>query len=94
MMPVKKGSSAYFQCQTCGSKKKNAMHNFKISGKVRAEKIKVVEKTDIELPMTHRLCPKCGRERAYWWTQQNFDTETSPIQFFRCMKCSYTWRER
>jgi DNA-directed RNA polymerase subunit M len=94
MMPAKKGKSTYLLCQSCGARKKNPVHVFKLSSKIKAEKVKVVEKEEVELPITHRLCPKCGRERAYWWTQQNFDTEKSPISFFRCTKCTYTWREQ
>lgn len=94
MMPIKKGKTTFLACQNCGAKKKNPVHVFKISSKVKAEKVKVVEKEEVELPVTHILCPKCGRERAYWWTQQNFDSEKSPINFFRCTKCTYTWREK
>jgi len=45
------------------------------------------------MPKTKAECPKCGNVEAYWWITQTRGSDESPTQFFRCVKCGYTWRE-
>lgn len=45
------------------------------------------------LPQTRVECPKCGNGKAYWWMVQTRGGDESPTQFYRCVKCGYTWRE-
>lgn len=45
------------------------------------------------LPMVRVECPKCGNNTAYAWQVQTRGTDESSTQFFRCTKCSYTFRE-
>lgn len=92
MLPAKKGKSAYLKCKVCGSKRKISS-SFKLQSDDKHAKIIVIEKNEMNLPTTHKLCPKCGRERAFWWTQQTRPTDESPTNFFKCTKCTYTWRE-
>lgn len=93
MLPAKKGKSSYMKCKTCGSSKKVSPSGFKLQSSTKHEKVIVIENAETNLPMTHKLCPKCGRERAFWWTQQTRATDESPTSFFKCTKCTYTWRE-
>jgi len=52
----------------------------------KASKLKTLPTTKIE-------CPKCGNAEAYWWMVQTRGSDESATQFFRCTRCSYTWRE-
>jgi len=45
------------------------------------------------MPKTKTECPRCGNMEAYWWMVQTRGADESTTQFFRCTKCSYTWRE-
>lgn len=45
------------------------------------------------LPQAKVECPKCGHNRAYWWMVQTRSIDESPTQFYRCVKCGYTWRD-
>ena len=44
-------------------------------------------------PQTRAKCPKCGNMTAYWWMVQTRSIDESATQFFRCTKCSFTWRD-
>lgn len=60
------------------------------------EKIVVIGKEEQRLrtlPQIKITCPKCGYGRAYWWMVQTRSIDESPTQFYRCVKCGYTWRE-
>lgn len=60
------------------------------------EKIVVVGKKDRQLstmPKTKMLCEKCGNNEAFWWMVQTRSIDESMTQFFRCTKCSHTWRD-
>ncbi|MHB8568148.1 MAG: transcription factor S [Nitrososphaerales archaeon] len=52
----------------------------------KEEKIKTMPTTNVE-------CPKCGHNTAFWWFLQTRSGDEPPTQFFRCEKCSYTWRQ-
>ncbi len=39
-------------------------------------------------------CPKCGHERAYHWSVQTRAADEPETEFYRCVKCKHTWRER
>lgn len=51
------------------------------------------ERKMMTTPQTNALCPKCGNGRAYWWMVQTRSADESSTQFFRCTRCSHTWRE-
>jgi len=52
----------------------------------KEEKIKTMPTTNID-------CPKCGHNVAFWWFLQTRSGDEPPTQFFRCEKCSHTWRQ-
>jgi DNA-directed RNA polymerase subunit M len=39
-------------------------------------------------------CPKCGHDKAYYWTHQSGPSDEPEDQVFRCVKCGYGWRDR
>ena len=38
-------------------------------------------------------CEKCGNDEAVWWMLQTRSADEPTTQFYRCTKCSYTWRD-
>ena len=70
----------------------------------RSKKIEVVEepKSDFMvldenegkdvLPTIEIECEKCGNNNAVWWMLQTRSADEPTTQFYRCTKCSYTWR--
>jgi len=45
------------------------------------------------LPTTKAECTKCGNKEAHFWFVQTRASDEPPTKFFRCTKCSYTWRD-
>ena len=37
-------------------------------------------------------CEKCGNDQAVWWMLQTRSADEPTTQFYRCLKCNYTWR--
>ena len=37
---------------------------------------------------------KCGGKEAYYWLIQTRSADEPPTQFFKCVKCKHTWRDR
>ncbi len=56
--------------------------------------IKVLEEEDDvkTLPTTNVECPKCSNREAVWWMLQTRSADEPTTQFYRCTKCSHTWR--
>jgi len=57
--------------------------------------IRVVESDNVPAPdpVTDKVeCPKCGNTQAFWWITQTDSADEPSTQFFRCTKCSHTWR--
>ena len=78
---------------TCGftSKKKE---NMVIKEKMDlGKRIEVIDKKIETLPKTKEKCPKCSNEEAYWWIVQTRSADEAATRFFKCTKCSHTWRE-
>ena len=56
--------------------------------------IKIKNKSDIRtLPIEKEKCPKCGNMDAYSWQRQTRGGDEPATRFYRCVKCSKTWRE-
>jgi len=60
------------------------------------KKIDVINEKDSEvypiIELEHK-CEKCGNKKAYFWTLQTRSTDEAETKFFKCTKCSHTWRE-
>ena len=94
MLPVKKRKSVILKCRKCGSERKKAIKDLRIiEEKQRVKGIVVLEKNEIILPTTDKMCPLCENMKAYWWLQQTRSADEPPTQFFRCTKCKFTFRE-
>ncbi len=44
------------------------------------------------LPTIKIDCEKCGHDEAVWWMLQTRSADEATTQFYRCVKCSHTWR--
>ena len=56
------------------------------------DKIEVIDKKIEVLPKIKEDCPKCGHGEAYYWTVQTRSGDEAETRFFKCTKCSHTWR--
>ena len=54
--------------------------------------IAVVNKRVETLPKTQEMCKKCGHKEAYYWTVQTRAADEAETRFFKCVKCTHTWR--
>ena len=63
----------------------------------KIEKKKDIEIIDEEQEKTHPIidieCPKCGHDKAEFWTRQTRSADEAETRFFKCVKCGHTWRE-
>ncbi len=58
------------------------------------EEISVVKEKDMDvLPTVDAECKKCKHLYAHFWTSQTRSGDEAETKFFRCKKCSNTWRE-
>ncbi|MEE9563823.1 MAG: transcription factor S [Nitrosopumilaceae archaeon] len=56
--------------------------------------LNVLEEKDTQqtLPSIKIDCTKCGHDEAVWWMFQTRSADEPTTQFYRCIKCNYTWR--
>ncbi|MGC2571083.1 MAG: transcription factor S [Candidatus Nitrosopolaris sp.] len=55
-------------------------------------KIMEAEKGLDALPTTTIDCSRCGNDVAFWWMLQTRSADEPTTQFYRCTKCTHTWR--
>jgi len=83
-------------CARCGYSAKGKI-KLKLSEKTNVEGRKEIavmkEGEDNILPIIDANCKKCGNKKAYFWTVQQRAADEAEVRFFKCTKCSYTWRE-
>ena len=92
MIPTPTG----MRCRKCGfTKERNECTDSFVSKEERREDdIVVLEGSESAgLPTTTIKCPECGNKTAYWWLRQLRAADESEVRFFRCTRCSKTWRE-
>ncbi|HML03223.1 MAG TPA: transcription factor S [Candidatus Bathyarchaeia archaeon] len=104
LVPARKKQGAktvlLLSCAKCGYKKppedaKVAVAPIVIEQPPK-ESIAVIGKEEQKLrtlPTVKIECPKCGNTLAYVWQVQTRGSDESSTQFFRCTKCSHTFRE-
>ncbi|MBW3015399.1 transcription factor S [Candidatus Woesearchaeota archaeon] len=93
LLPKKEGNKKMVAC-SCGYKSKD-IEESKISEKVinKQKDVEVVDKEVEVMPLTEAECPKCGHNRARFWTQQTRAGDEAETKFFKCEKCKHIWRE-
>jgi transcription factor S len=80
-------------CMSCGHKPKKTP-KIEASEKItHNEKIAVIkEGQDNTNPIIDITCPRCKNKKAYFWTLQTRAADESETKFYKCTKCSHTWR--
>jgi len=79
---------------SCGYiNEKKQMLNLSHNGETK--EISVIEKEEDSTRMiVDEECPKCGHDKAYYWTQQEGPSDEPEDQVYRCVKCGHGWREK
>jgi DNA-directed RNA polymerase subunit M len=83
-------------CSKCGAEEQMEGEIVISRNNKEQDKIVVIGKKERNLktlPQTKVKCPKCDNATAYWWMVQTRSIDESATQFFRCTKCSHTWRD-
>jgi len=88
-------SGSVLRCRKCGfEQEKPRDETMVFTSRMQARDITVLEEQEeAGFPTTRAHCPECGNDTAYWWLRQLRSADESETRFFRCTKCSYTWRE-
>ena len=86
-------SESEFKCTKCGYSEKGAKatKQVKVEGGSTIDVLDENEKKEA-LPVIKIDCEKCGNNEAVWWMLQTRSADEPTTQFYRCVKCSYTWR--
>ncbi|HHN81439.1 MAG TPA: transcription factor S [Methanomicrobia archaeon] len=100
MLPTKRDGKTVIVCTKCGycrdvdevGDTSKYIVKEKIEHKPKDTLVVIDDDVDT-LPKTREECPKCGNKEAYWWELQTRSGDEPSTKFYRCTKCSYTWRE-
>ena len=101
LFPKAASGQVVLVCRNCSySKKFEGSPLYKLAKEVRRTPSKeatiiIDEKgRDVRVTLTmNAICPKCGHQKASWWTAQTRRADEGPTIFLRCLKCEHTWRE-
>jgi DNA-directed RNA polymerase subunit M len=85
----------HYGCIKCGYTLKEKTMKIQAVEKMQVKKeVGVLHKKDSNVwPVTSATCPKCGHHEAYFWSTQMRAGDEGETSFYRCVKCSHTWRE-
>ena len=102
LVPKKSETGVCMACAKCGyvKGKKESKTEAKLGGKVirhtLQQQVTVIGQEDQKMntmPTMRMECPKCGNMLVYVWQVQTRGGDEASTQFFRCTKCSHTFRE-
>jgi DNA-directed RNA polymerase subunit M len=94
LVRISQTSTYQLACDNCGYQEQPEKKTTKIE-KREAVSIKVLDDSLTKLktmPTTKIECPKCGYEEAQWWIVQTRGGDEPSTQFYRCLRCTHTWR--
>ncbi|MGD0996496.1 MAG: transcription factor S [Candidatus Bathyarchaeia archaeon] len=86
-------------CTKCEFKKQELNDNVKVGTKIIEHNPKqfvaVIGKEEqlSTLPTVRIDCPRCENNTANVWQVQTRGSDESSTQFFRCLRCGFTFRE-
>lgn len=93
MIAKREAGKTVMVCPRCGYVDKKEE---KIELKEKVEKKKEIEIIDQDvntLPIVAAICPKCGNDKAYFWSVQTRASDEPETRFYKCTKCGFVWRE-
>jgi len=83
-----------YGCPRCGYSSKGKAKIISSEKMESNPELGIVSEKDSEvLPVVEAICKKCGNKKAYFWTLQTRASDESETKFYKCTKCSYTWRD-
>ena len=83
-----------FSCPKCGHRSKEKIKIISSEKNIHEEKLSVLHEKDSSVwPTVSEVCPKCGNDKAYYFSAQMRSGDEAETQFFRCVKCKNTWRK-
>jgi transcription factor S len=87
-------SDSEFICPKCGYSEKGTKAAKQLKSEGSSVTISVLDEKEKSqaLPVIKIECAKCGNSEAVWWMLQTRSADEPTTQFYRCVKCSYTWR--
>lgn len=87
---LKDGKAACASCSYKPKKRPKIVSSEKVE---KNDKIAIIrEGQDNPNPIVEIDCPKCKGRKAYFWTTQTRASDESETKFYKCTKCSHTWR--
>ena len=91
---LKKSDSGLI-CPKCGYAEGGSAETKKLKEEETVSEFNVLEENEGKetLPSIKIDCEKCGNDQAVWWMLQTRSADEPTTQFYRCTKCSYTWRD-
>jgi len=79
------------KCGHCSKEKVKITSSEKLKEGTR---INVLHEKDSNVwPVVTETCPKCGNNKAYYWTAQMRASDEAETRFFKCVKCKHQWRD-
>ncbi len=87
--------SGKLKCRKCNFECKINENDSIVSKSSISDREVTIIEGDIDqgFPTIDVLCPECNNKKAYWWLRQLRSADESETRFFKCTKCSFTWRE-
>jgi len=81
-------------CPKCDYTEGAATTTKQVKEEKEVSEFNVLEKSDAQetLPTIKIDCEKCGHDQAVWWMLQTRSADEPTTQFYRCVKCNFTWR--
>ncbi|MFB3152403.1 MAG: transcription factor S [Nitrosopumilaceae archaeon] len=91
---LKKGNSkSVLSCPKCDYTESSPKETKKGKEEIKSELNVLAENEGKETLSTIKIdCEKCGNNEAVWWMLQTRSADEPTTQFYRCIKCSHTWR--
>lgn len=89
----KKGEE--IKCVSCGYLSK-AQTTINLSEKIESKKEIEIVSEDVEAkvnPLIETECPKCGHNKAYYYSKQMRAGDEPETLFYTCQKCANKWRD-
>lgn len=89
---INESGKVVMKCNKCGYTEEGVEKKSEVI-KSEGSTIKIISEDKEEVLPTIKIeCPKCKHDTAVWWMLQTRSADEPTTQFYRCVKCNYTWR--